>query len=316
MSEWIHPPAAPAAKGPGGPVLRVVSPAGPVERRRVEASISFLEAAGYRVLATEGIYSATDYLAGDDARRLAELQDALDDPEVDVVWAARGGYGTMRLLPELSLERLLAAPKIVAGFSDITALHAALGARGLVSLHSCVLAGVAEQQPEDRAALLAILAGETPPPLALEGPVIVPGQAAGRVLGGNLSVLTRLVGTPYLPSLSGALLLLEDVGERPYRLDRMLTHLELAGVPGQLAGVIVGEHAGCEEPGGGLTALEVITERLSRWGLPAMAGAPVGHGKWNRAIPLGVTARLDTTTATLTFAGPAFPLPAPQDAPA
>ncbi len=289
-------------------MVRIVSPAGPVDRARVEKSLEVLRARGFALTFDEGIYSATDYLAGDDARRLTELKAALADPEADIIWAARGGYGTMRLLPELEplLDDLLVAPKILAGFSDLTALHAPLNARGLVTLHSCVVSGIAELGEADADALFRILAGETPRPIALDGPVIRAGQATGPLVGGNLSVLTRLLGTPHAAPLEGALLLLEDVGERPYRLDRMLTHLELAGAGHAVAGVVVGELTGCEEPGGGLSALEVVTERLRRWSVPVMAGAPIGHGPRNRALPLGSLATLDTDTALLSFSEPAF----------
>jgi muramoyltetrapeptide carboxypeptidase len=287
-------------------IIRAVAPSGPVPRERVEASLGLLERHGFEVRCDERVFTRTGYLAGDDEARLTELHAALAEPGVEIVWAARGGYGAMRLLPHLDLSSLRHAFRLLVGFSDITALHAAAARIGVPTLHACVLAGVAELEDEDRSALLSLLAGGDAPLLPLEGPVLAEGEARGPVVGGNLSVLTRLIGTPYAPPFDGAILLLEDVAERPYRVDRMLTHLELAGIPERLAGVVIGELRGCEDDTGP-TALEVVGERVGRWGLPAMAGAPVGHGHRNQPVPLGVPATLDTRRATLSFEPTPFP---------
>src|SRR5262249_31545829 len=154
-------------------------------------------------------------------------------------FAARGGYGAMRLLAKLRIEGV--APRLLVGFSDITALHAALQAAGWVSIHGPVVLQLRSQPPAVVERLLALLESATTPAPPLAGPPRAGGVAGGPLLGGNLSVPARLLGTPYLPDLEGAVLLLEDVGERPYRLDRMWTHLALAGVFDRVRGIALGE---------------------------------------------------------------------------
>ena len=210
------------------------------------------------------------------------------------------------MLPDLDLSGLLDRPKILCGFSDITALHAPLNARGLVTLHGPVACRLGEEPDEARDRLRRIAEGLDPGPTFWEPyRTVTPGTAEGPLLGGNLSVLTRLLGTPYLPDFEGAVLFLEDVGERPYRLDRMLTHLRLAGVADQVAGVVVGELTGCEEPDADYSAEDVVADCLAAWEVPAVMGFPAGHGELNMTLPLGLTCRLDASAGRLDFDGPA-----------
>lgn len=295
-----------------GSVVRIVAPAGPFPRPRLERGIAVLEKRGYVVRHRDDLFDTRRYLAGEDARRIAELQEALDDPETDAVWAARGGYGTMRLLPSLDLSALLARPKVVVGFSDITALHAVLTQGGLVSFHGPVACRLGEEPDEALDLLWRMIAStDVPGPLMWEPlTTIRPGRVAGPLVGGNLAVLTRLLGTPYLPDLDGAILLLEDVAERPYRLDRMLTHLELAGVPERLAGVLVGELVGCEENGADYTAADVVAERIAEWNVPAAMGFPSGHGERNFTLPLAWPLTLDAAVGRLDWSLPPVASPA------
>jgi len=273
-----------------GDTVAIVAPSGPFPRDRYERGRAVLEARGLRVrefLPTR----ARRYLAGSDEERLAGLHAAFADPEVRAVFAARGGYGAMRLLPGLDLALLASSGKALVGFSDVTALHLALQRAGARSVHGPVVTRLGEEPPEALDRLFELLAGRTPAPLP--GKTLVPGSATGRLLGGNLSVLTRLVGTRWLPSLEGAILLLEDVGERPYRLDRMWTHLQLAGLLEPIAGIVLGDFTGCDDPAAGVEAQEVMAELVASLGKPALAGFPIGHGGVHLAVPLGARVRID-----------------------
>jgi muramoyltetrapeptide carboxypeptidase len=289
-----------------GDRIAIVAPAGPFDRESFEA--------GFRVLATrydpvfdEALFTRTRYLAGDDGRRLDELSRALADDSVRAVFGARGGYGSLRLLRELApkLGAGGASPKAVIGFSDITALHLTLQAAGWVSVHGPVVTQLGSQPREAADRLFALLESPATPPAPLAGVGLVGGVAEGPLLGGNLSLLTRLLGTPYLPPLDGAVLLLEDVAERPYRLDRMWTHLTLAGVFDRVRGIALGEFTDCEEPDEDYRAADVLAVLATETGLPCAIGFPIGHGAVNLAVPLGCRARLDGGAGTLVFLEPA-----------
>jgi muramoyltetrapeptide carboxypeptidase len=255
----------------------------------------------------ESILSRQRYLAGDDDRRFGELVSALADPDVKAVFCARGGYGTMRLLPRLAAwagkhtGRLIAAKPLI-GFSDITALHLWLQSNGLVSIHAPVLTQLGRLPAENPRRLFSLLESSSAPASPLEGTdTYVEGVAEGPLLGGNLSVFTRLLGTPFMPNLEGAVLLLEDLSEQPYRLDRMWMHLELAGVFQKVRGIALGQFLGCEPRNGGYTAAEVLRDLAVRTGLPCVAGFPIGHGDVNEAVGLGIRVRLEAGARRLTF---------------
>lgn len=274
--------------------VAVVAPCGPFDRTAFEKGLAVI-AERYRPVFTERIFETRRYLAGTDEARAAELQRALDDEGVKAVFVARGGYGAMRLLPSLRLH----APKPLVGFSDATALHLAMQAKGWRTLHAPVLTQLGKQPADVVTRLFDLLEGRPVAPLPGTR-TVVPGIAEGPLIGGNLSVLSRLVGTPYFPSLHGAVLLLEDVGERPYRLDRMWTHLELAGVLNGVAGVVFGEFTGCEEQGATYSSAEVLDELAQVLGVPCAAGFGIGHGDVNFPVPLGARVRLDADRQVLT----------------
>ena len=290
---------APPRLGPQDTVA-IVAPAGPFDRASFETGLGVL-AARYRPRHGEGLFATSRYLAGDDARRLSELQAALDAPDVRAVFAARGGYGAMRLLPAL---RFPEAPRLLCGFSDVTALHCAAQARGWRTLHGPVLTQLGRQPPSAQQRLFHLLESAEPAAPLQGTTALVPGTAEGPLVGGNLSVFTRLLGTPYLPPLEGALLLLEDVGERPYRLDRMWTHLRLAGVFEQVRGVVLGDFTGCEEKDADYGPLDVLRGLAEETRLPCAAGFPVGHGDVNQPVALGARARLVADGARLEFLEP------------
>jgi muramoyltetrapeptide carboxypeptidase len=240
------------------------------------------------------------YLAGDDTRRLEEWREAVADPEARAIFCARGGYGAMRILPGIDPAPLLARPKLLVGFSDVTAIHAALNRAGLATVHGPVLTQLGRAPEEAIRHLEALLLGEAPRAGAWEPPApgaglvgtgtIRPGRARGPLLGGSLAILAHLAGTPFLPSLDGAILLLEDVGEKPYRLDRYLTQLRLSGALDRVAGVAVGQLTQCDEPG--LRGADVVRELVAALGVPAVEGFPAGHEDANFAVPLGARATL------------------------
>lgn len=276
-----------------GDAVAVVAPAGPFDRPSFEKGLEVLSSR-YRPVFTEQLFDSHRYLAGTDASRSSQLQHALDAEDVRAVFAARGGYGAMRLLPSLRFG----SPRHIVGFSDITALHLAAQRVGWRSLHAPVLTQLGKQPEEVVRRLFACLEGESVG--ALNGRrTVTPGVATGPLLGGNLSVLTRLIGTPYLPSLRGSVLLLEDVGERPYRLDRMWMHLKLAGLLDGIAGVVFGEFTGCDEKDAPYTHADVLDELAQELGVPCAAGFDIGHGSVNQPVVLGATVKLDATAKTL-----------------
>lgn len=282
---------------PGVPVS-VIAPASGFDRAAFEAGVALIRRR-YQPEYGSGIFEHERYLAGDDSRRLVELAGALADPQTRAVFCARGGYGATRLLTQLGAPA--GPPKALIGFSDITALHLWLQAHGRISIHGPVLTQLARLPVATAERLFALL--ESPQPAApLTGTATyVGGVAEGVLLGGNLSVFTRLLGTPCMPSLKGAILLLEDQGERPYRLDRMWTHLELAGVFARVRGIALGSFSGCEEKDADYTAAQVLKELAVATGLPCAAGFPIGHGNVNEPVPLGVRVRLDGDNRSLTF---------------
>ena len=284
--------------------VAVVAPASGFERSAFEAGRALLQGR-YRVEYGDGLFDRQRYLAGSDERRLAELRAALADPGIRAVFCVRGGYGATRLLPQLASSAPEGAPKPLIGFSDITALHLWLQSHGRISIHGPVLTQL-PHLPAPTCARLFDLLESTRPAAPLSGTATyVEGVAEGPLLGGNLSVFTRLLGTPYMPELDGAILLLEDQGERPYRLDRMWTHMRLAGVFARVRGIVLGTFTACEEPGANYASGEVLRELAAGTGLPCAAGFPIGHGDVNEPLPLGVRVRLDAAAASLTFLEPA-----------
>jgi muramoyltetrapeptide carboxypeptidase len=289
----------PPALRPGDRVA-VIAPASGFDRASFEAGLALI-GARYRAEVGPGLFERQRYLAGDDARRLAELTAALSDPEVRAVFCARGGYGATRLLPRLAHGAPPGPAKPLIGFSDITALHLWLQAHQRVSIHGPVLTQLPRLAEASCRRLFELLESCAPAPALSGSDTYVGGVAEGPLLGGNLSVFSRLIGTSFMPELTGAVLLLEDQGERPYRLDRMWTHLELAGVFKRVRGIVLGTFTGCEEADAGYTSADVLRELAQATRLPCAAGFPIGHGELNEPLPLGVRVRLDADAARLTF---------------
>jgi len=303
----------PRAVRPGDTVA-VVAPAGPFDRASFEKGLAIIRTR-YEVRYDESILSRERYLAGDDERRFSELSTALADPNIKAVFCARGGYGAMRLLPRLATRPVPAKPLI--GFSDITALHQWLQSNGMASIHAPVLtqlgrmsplplgisslAARSPAEPDHPGRLFCLLESPAPAEPLVGTDTYVGGTVEGPLLGGNLSVFTRLLGTPFMPPLEGGVLLLEDLSEQPYRLDRMWTHLELAGVFRKIRGIVLGQFLGCEPRDGGYTAAEVLRDLAVATGVPCATGFPIGHGDVNEPVGLGVRVRLEADAARVTF---------------
>lgn len=283
-----------------GSRVRVIAPSSPFDRARFDAGRALLDAR-YRVSLGDALFARSGFLAGNDAMRLADLEAALADPSIGALIAARGGYGATRLLPKLDVARVAAAGSWLVGFSDVTALHALWARAGLCSLHAPMVCSLPDGSAELQASFFALLEGGHPPPL--HGlTVLRPGRAEGRLFGGNLTVLSALVGTPYMPPLDGVVLVLEDVGERPYRLDRMLTSLLGAGCFARVGAVVVGSFSDCQPGIDGVRADDVIAERLGQLDVPVLTRAPFGHVPENTPLLLGAHAIVDGDRGAVTFA--------------
>ena len=254
---------------------------------------------------------ATGYLAGSDERRADELNGLLRDPDVRAILLARGGYGIFRLLGQLDADALRRDPKPIVGFSDGTALLAwALREAGLRGIHGPTVAQLGELPAEDTAWMIDLLEGRGAGH-RIEGlaPVGAPGSGRieGALVGGNLTLLAHLVGTPWAPPLAGAILFLEEQGERPYAIDRYLTRMALAGATAGARGAVLGQLVRCVErvnpdhP----TADEVIDERLRALGIPGVRGAPFGHGERNWSLPFGGRAAVDLEAGVVELVDPA-----------
>ncbi|MEU0676561.1 LD-carboxypeptidase [Streptomyces sp. NPDC006172] len=300
----------PSRLAPGARVA-VVAPSGPVAEERLQAGLDILRGWDLDPVAAPHAldrHRTLNHLAGEDADRAADLQRAWCDPSVDAVLCARGGYGAQRLVDLLDWDAMRAAgPKVFIGFSDHTTLHEAFAVRlGLVTLYGPVAAGVdfiknARAQDHLRATLFA---PETVRTLASTGAALAPGRARGVTLGGCLTLLATGYGTPHTRAgARGGLLLLEDVGEPPYRLDRALTQLLRTGWLDGVAGVALGSWEGC----GPYEELRpVLADRLGGLGVPVVEELGFGHCEGALTVPFGVSAELDADAGTLTLDAPAL----------
>jgi muramoyltetrapeptide carboxypeptidase len=279
-----------------GDLVRVIAPASPFDRGRFDKGVRVLEELGFRVSWRPDVFTSAAYLAGDDERRAQELTEAFDDPQVRGIVCARGGYGTPRLLARLDFAALAKNPKVFVGFSDVTALLLAFHRAGLVTFHGPMTTGRMSEAAfsrEDKDSFAKTVGEAKPPGVVGEGRVLVPGDAEGPLVGGNLALVAALCGTPWAPLAQGAILFLEDVGEKPYRIDRRLTPLEHAGVLGAAAGIAFGRFSGCENPADPSQKVDdLLVAFAKKIGKPAVAGLPFGHDGENRTLPVGVRARL------------------------
>lgn len=283
-----------------GDVVGVIAPAGAVDAALLQAGVAALEAAGLRVRVAAHALQRTGFLAGTDVDRAADLTEMLADPELRAIVAARGGYGAGRLLPLIDPAVVRAAGKIFVGHSDVTfLLNAFVQDAGVVSFHGPMVTGL-PQRPVALGLLLDLLGGDRAGWTLSAPEVVRPGVAEGVLAGGCLAIVTAMLGTRHAIDTRGRLLFLEDVNERPFRIDRMLTQLRQAGAFDDVAGVIFGEMVGCCGPGDdAVTVRDVVAEAFADARFPVMFGLPSGHGIGTLTLPLGVRARMDGATVTL-----------------
>ncbi len=286
-----------------GDAVAVVSPSGPVAPDRLAAGVDVLTSWGLDVRVGAHAAGRLDrfaYLSADDETRAAELTDAWCDPEVRAVVCARGGYGAQRMVDLLDWPALAAAgPKVLLGFSDVTTLHQAFGARlGLSTLHGPVVSSLGRADEPTRTHLRSMLldpvAGTSLTPVPATA--LVPGAAEGVLVGGNLALLAAGVGTPGTMTAAGSIVVLEDVAEDLYRVDRLLTQLLRSGWFDGVLGVVLGDFTDCGSPA---AVHDLALDRLGPLGVPVLAGVPFGHETRNLAFPLGVPAVLDADAGTL-----------------
>jgi muramoyltetrapeptide carboxypeptidase len=292
-----------------GDTIGVVSPASAIDREHLERGVASLKGLGFRVKVSRHALDRDGIVAGPDAARASELQAFFADPELAAIFATRGGYGAGRILPLLDFDAIARTPKVFMGFSDATfILNALVGRSSMVCFHGPMVAmdfarGLSEASLDHLRRLLAGEMGsfELPARAALKA-----GVAEGEVVGGCLSMVAATLGTPYAPPFDGAILFLEDTGEKAYRIDRMLVQLGQAGVLGQVAAVVFGA---LRAPDGSEAEHrligECIAEQAARLDCPVLSGIEAGHGSANFTIPFGVRARVDTAARTLGFLEPA-----------
>ena len=304
-----------------GDLVALVAPATVTyDRDDLLVAVESLEALGLRVRVGEHVLERYGYFAGTDEDRAADINAAFAADDIDGVVALKGGWGAARTLPHLDFDRIAANPKAFLGYSDITTLlNAFLARSNLVGFHGPVAAspwngftarGVRSilfdgeaplmRNPEFRDDALAVRDYRIYP--------IIPGLARGRLVGGNLTLFSGLLGTPWFPDVSGALVFLEEVGEYIYRCDRMLTQLALAGVFDKAEGVILGGFTGCgvsPDRFGTFSLNDVFEQHLGRLGKPVFSGAMIGHIEWKRTIPIGILAEMDAEAGTIQLLEPA-----------
>ena len=310
-----------------GQTIGLISPSGPTSPNTattpelLEAARARLSAEGFQTVLGRHALDVRGHLAGHDTDRTADVHAMFADPAVHAVLCIRGGYGAMRLLDALDYDLIRGHPKVFIGYSDITALHLAFYQKaGLVTFHGPMATALAKGDGEDLRGLLRAVTQPEPigalanPPGGPEIETLVPGTAEGTLIGGNLALLTALLGTPYVPRLSGAVLFVEDIFDHLYRFDRKLVHLRLAGILDQVAGIVVGESvartAPAENPAGAATAPELSREEILHdlivpLGKPAIYGLACGHGAHHLTLPIGTRARLDATHGRLSIESPA-----------
>ena len=286
----------------GGSRVALVAPSGILpDRAQVELAIENARSLGWIPVLGENVSELHGYLAGTDEQRAADLNKALRDETIDAIWCVRGGYGAMRLLRDIDFAALKANPRPLIGFSDITALHAAIHSEcGIVSFHGPTARGELTEFSRD-SLLRAVEAQVDPCGEAPSARVLRPGKARGRLAGGNLALIASLMGTPWSVDFDGAILIIEDIDEAVYRVDRMMRQLLLAGALGKCAAIVAGDFrppAG-ETSEGNRSVDEVIAEAAEEAEIPCLAGAPFGHIDDQWTIPLGALAELDTEARSL-----------------
>ena len=300
-----------------GMSVGLVTPASNVpEDQELHAAMDLVRSLGFSAEPAVNLFSRTQYLAGTDQQRADDLNAMFADTDIDAIFCVRGGYGSGRLLRYLDYDMIAANPKVIMGYSDITSILNAIYLRtGLVTFHGPIAGGNFSNYTYEQYKKVLIeptqiaRIGEPPEFETRPGVVdwknrlttIVSGVAEGHLVGGNLSLMVTLLGTPFEPQFEGAILFLEDVDEPPYSVDRMLTHLWMAGKLEQVAGIVLGKFTDGGHDSNTFSMEEVLRDRLEPLGIPTLRGAMIGHIEDKTVVPLGVRARLDADAGALTL---------------
>ncbi len=291
-----------------GDRVGLIAPASPPSGDDVDRAVANVESVGLVPVLGEYVRAQNGYLAGSDTERASDFNRMARNPDIRAIVAIRGGYGTMRILPMLDYAAIARDPKVVMGYSDLTAVLAAVTLRSnVITFHGPLGAHGSSWGGQARAYVERLLfSPDAPGALPILGArPIVPGRARGRLTGGNLSLIAATLGTPYALPPAGALFFFEETEEAPYRIDRMLTQLALAGYLRATRGILAGRCTKCVGDDPSPTSDDVIAERLRSAGRPAIAGAPIGHIPTQWVLPIGALAELDVGAATLTLPEPA-----------
>lgn len=282
----------PLALGPGQEI-GIIAPAGPVNPDTLSSGLEILADLGFKPILGSHLFNEQGYLAGSDISRLEDIHEMIRNSDIKAIFCARGGYGCTRLLDQLDYDLIRQNPKIIMGFSDITALLVSIWEKtGLITFHGPLVTSLNNDSINNVNHLMNLLGGKDSISIGMDSAgIYFNGEAEGILMGGNLSLIVHLIGTPYLPSLNGSILFIEEKGEAPYRLDRMLTHLRLSGIMKNIKGLIIGSLLEC---GSNEEIEQVLNNCLSDMNIPIIYGGPFGHGDENIALPIGVKAKLDT----------------------
>ncbi len=298
-----------------GDTVGVIAPASSLPPEDFDNAIQHLQDLGFKTKLGKYVRSRNGFLAGTDKERLEDLHWAFADKEVSAVWCIRGGYGTTRFLPAIDFSLIKKNPKVFIGYSDITALHTSIHQNtGLVTFHGPVAASTFSDYAKNHVVKTLMNPSApykielSPDNIAKESnlyktEVITKGKCRGKLIGGNLSLLSAMAGTPFaLRNTKGKILFIEDVGEQPYRIDRMLVQLKQSVDLSQLAGIACGIFEDCNpKDTTSQTLLEVLKDQLGNLGIPVIYGLSFGHIRDQFTLPVGIKAELDTENATMTF---------------
>jgi muramoyltetrapeptide carboxypeptidase len=298
-----------------GSVISLIAPSSPISDEKYMKALNNLNSMGFVVKPGKYVLEKKGYLAGSEQQRLEDLHTAFADPETSAVWCLRGGYGSARMLDRIDYQLIRKHSKPFIGYSDVTALHIALHQKaGIVTYHGPVAASDFTDMtvsnfkhmlmfPSERHSIAVpreqdLLRGDEYRPY-----IIRPGVASGPLTGGNLSLLSALVGTAYAPDYHGKIVFIEDVGEKPYRIDRMFTQILQGSNLSKAAGIVLGVFADCvaKPEDQSWTLKETLTDRLAGLKIPVMYGFPFGHISDQATFPYGLQAKLDTFEEKLTF---------------
>jgi len=297
-----------------GSTIAVIAPAFPPNKKKTKKGIEYLKDRGYKIIEGSSLSGNYGYLSAPDEQRAREINDFFTQNSIDAIFCARGGWGTLRILDKLDYETIAKNPKLLVGYSDITSLQLAIWQKCRIPSISGPMVAV-----EMGAGILDFTARyfwdqieNTKDNYSIDLNAlnnieyIKDGRCSGTVLGGCLSLIAHQLGTPYIPDFKNAILFIEDVGEKPYKIDRYMAQLKQAGVFEEICGLIAGEFVDCEDENGGFSVKEIIEQYTHNRDYPVLYNFPYGHQAKKIAMPIGVAANLDTAKKNLTFNNPFY----------